>query len=394
MKIEKRLISSLIKSSSKSVLLLGRRQTGKSTLMHSLEPELVIDLSSESQFLEFHRNPGHLEQLIDAEKPKLVLIDEVQRIPSLLNSVQFLIDRGKRAAPRSGIPHPKFLLTGSSARKLRRGGANLLPGRILMFELGPVVAAELTEPLQVEYAMKWGCLPEPYLTGDARITEPLLKSYAATYLKEEIQAEIQLRTLSGFARFLQVAAENSGRYLDLSKFANQAKVPRQSAVRYFEILEDTLIAYRLGPCSFTPDADLVKHPRYFFFDVGVLNGILREFSIPAERRGVLFEHVVFSQILFTAKALQQDITIENYRTRGGVEVDFTFRWGGKVVAVECKATKDPNEADAKSLHLFSESCPSKSELFLLSFSKRKKKFGKAMACDLNALLEWMKNEVD
>lgn len=388
--IFERLISREIHKCPKSILLLGPRQTGKSTLMHFLSPDMIVDLSSETEYLDHHSNPRLLEELIRAKTPKTVLVDEIQRIPAMLNTIQSIIDRSKRETLKSGNAPIQFFLTGSSARKLRRGGANLLPGRIVSFELGPLVAKEVGGKLDVDLALARGTLPEIYSLGKSPLGEKILTTYAATYLKEEIQAEVQLRTLSGFARFLRVAAENSGNYLDLSKLSKQAKVPRQSAVRYFEILEDTLIAYRLGPCTWTPGADLVKHPRFFFFDVGVLNGILKEFSTAQERKGRLFEHLVFSQILFTAKALGMDIEIENYRTRGGVEIDFVFKWGKAFVAVECKATRSPSDSDTKGLHLFAQACSGRKELILVVPElDQQRQIGKVHALGLNDFLAWL-----
>lgn len=387
-KMVNRLLGGAIEECPKSVLLLGPRQSGKSTLIHSLKPDLTVDLSSEVAFLDHHARPELLEEWVQEKKPRTVFIDEVQRIPSILNTVQSIIDRSKRQSLKTDKAPIKFYLSGSSARKLRRGGANLLPGRIISFELGPLVAAEMREPLNVAQAMAFGTLPEVYTLGHSSLAEQLLKTYASTYVKEEIQAEIQLRTLSGFVRFLQAAAEQSGTFLDLSKIAKQAKVPRQSAVRYFEILEDTLIAHRLGPCTFAPGVDLVKHPRYFFFDVGVLNGLLNDFSLGSERKGRLFEHLVFSQIHYTSKALRIDIEIQNFRTRGGTEVDFVFRWKDRIIAVECKSSETVDTSDVRSLHTFAKAVKGKSELFLVCPDVRMpRRMGEARVLGLNAFLD-------
>jgi len=339
-----RLIAGRLRTAKKSVLLLGPRQTGKSTLVHSLSPALAIDLSRESEFLVHSANPGALEERIAATRPATVFLDEVQRLPTLLNTVQALIDDAKRA----GKPL-KFFLTGSSARKLRRGRANLLPGRILLYELGPLTADELGDAFDVRRAMEVGTLPEPYLEPDRAAAEKLLQSYAGVYLKEEVQAEALSRNIEGFSRFLTVAAACSGQTLDISKLAHRARVSRTSTVRYFEMLEDTLLVYRLTPFPEAPNADLVKHPKLFFFDPGVLNGLLVNFSASADRGGLLFEHLIVSQLRATAMAHDAKLRIHTFRTRGGLEVDFVVVGKNSVWAIEAKVSENIQRRDSETL---------------------------------------------
>jgi predicted AAA+ superfamily ATPase len=238
-----RRLAPLLQRSAKSFLLLGPRQTGRSTLVAQLAPDLSINLFHEPTYLEFARNPRELEERLAVLRhgtgPVSVFIDEVQRLPSLLNTIQVLLDR-----PRS--PY-RFLLTGSSARKLRRGQANLLPGRVHTYHLGPITAGEMSYQLDTPQALATGTLPGILSEPDADVRRKTLRSYAATYLKEEVQAESLSRNLEGFARLLGIAAEWAGHHLDLSKLAAAAQVARQSAARYFEILEDTLIVRRAEP---------------------------------------------------------------------------------------------------------------------------------------------------
>lgn len=297
-----------------------------------LGPDLTVNLARESEYLAFAGNPSELEQRLAATKAKTVFIDEVQRLPSLLNTVQAILDDSKRV----GRPI-RFLLTGSSARKLRRGQANLLPGRVRVFHLGPLVAAELDYAMDTNRALSLGTLPDPYLEPSAQEARGVLRSYAATYLREEIQAEALTRNLEGFTRFLHAAAAGSGQLLDFSKLAQRTNVSRTGIVRFFEMLEDTLIAQRLPPFDAPDGADLVKHPRYFFFDCGVLNGLLGDFGTPADRRGFLFEHLLVSQLRASAAARDKDIAIETFRTRGGLEIDFIVRVDGVTWAIEAKS---------------------------------------------------------
>jgi predicted AAA+ superfamily ATPase len=336
--------------STKSVLLLGPRQTGKSTLMATLAPELTINLAHEATYLEFARSPRELDERLAAlprgRARHTVLIDEVQRLPSLLNTVQALLDRpGNRL---------RFLLTGSSARKLRRGNANLLPGRIHTYHLGPLVTGECDYALDTRQVLATGTLPGILTDADPASRRKTLRSYAATYLKEEVQAESLTRNLEGFARFLHVAAEWAGHHLDLSKLAAAAQVARQSVTRYFEILEDTLIVLRTEPFAKSPRRRLVQHPKFFFFDVGVRNGLLGSFDVSADRIGALFEHLVFSQLVAASAAADQDVRIASYRTEHGAEVDFVVERGREVWALELKASSNVGTSDLRALRAFAD----------------------------------------
>jgi len=336
-----RILHSLVRDGRRSLLLLGPRQTGKSTLLGQLAPDLTINLALERVFLQYSSRPQELEDVLREHQPRSVFIDEIQRLPSLLNTIQALIDEAK-----SDKRTLRFLLTGSSARKLRRGKANLLPGRIDVFELGPIVAAEVGYRMSTPKALSHGTLPDPYLDPSEASAARLLRSYAATYLKEEIQAEALTRNLEGFSRFLFVAAEASGQFLDFSKLAQHAKVSRTSAVRFFEILEDTLIAHRVSTFAAAANADLVKHPRYFFFDTGVLNGLLGNFGVSPDRKGFLFEHLLAGQIRVSALARHKNCRLSGVRTRGGLEIDFIVEIEGETWAIEAKAGGfDPRAVD-------------------------------------------------
>jgi predicted AAA+ superfamily ATPase len=190
-------------------------------------------------------------------------------------------------------------------------------------------------------ALELGCLPEPYLATNRSFSEKLLRSYVGTYLQEEILAESLVRQVHGFSRFLNVAAENSGKLLDFSKFASKSKVNRSAARRFYEILEDTLICDKVDP-YFCEDADMVKHPKYYLFDIGVVNGLLGNFIASPDRIGLLFEHLFFNQLKNTSYSIDKDIKISHFRTRGGLEVDFIVEIDGRIVAVELKVSEPSN----------------------------------------------------
>lgn len=340
-----RIITSELLKSRKSILLLGPRQVGKSTLIQSLKPDMEINLAQESEYFLFQTELEELERRIAAKKPRTVFIDEIQRIPRLMNSIQALIDRS---------PKLRFFLTGSSARKLKRGKANLLPGRLLAFQLSPLSLLELGDSWDEESAMRFGTLPEIYHLGahSEQITQKkLLQSYTNTYLKDEIMAEALVRQIDGFFRFIQVAALESGFFTDFTKAAKRAKISRQSITRHFEILEDTMIATRVdNDPELDPDeVDLVKHPKFFFFDLGVLNALRGTFGLNQERIGFLFEHMVFNQITNTATTKAVDHSLYNFRTRGGLEVDFILKIDGRKTAIECKASDHVSSSELNPL---------------------------------------------
>lgn len=336
----------ILRRSRKSALVLGPRQTGKSTLIRGLFPELSINLALEATFLEFARNPEELPQRLAAKRYGTVFLDEVQRLPALLNTLQVILDEWPRP--------PKFYLTGSSARKLKRGRANLLPGRIHSYFLGPLAASELDYHMDTPQALSTGTLPGIWTEEDAHERQKTLRTYASTYLKEEIQAEALTRNIEGFSRFLFVAAAEAGKFLDFSKLASQAGIPRQSAIRYFEILEDTLIVRRCDSFRKSLRRRLVQSPRFFFFDTGVLNGLLENFRVSSDRIGPLFEHLVFNQILHGASAKDVTARVSSYRTEHGAEVDFILELGDEVVAVEVKASSNVGRGDLRGLKSFAE----------------------------------------
>lgn len=373
-----RLIKNEIQKTSKSILILGPRQVGKSTLIRSLEPDLILNLADNATFIEFQQKPNELRQRLSELKPKTVLIDEVQMAPELLNTVQSILDEepiGEKT---------KFYLTGSSARKLKRGRANLLPGRIFSYELGPLCAAELDYKLDSKKALAFGTLPEAYLS-DQVDSKKLLETYSGVYLKEEIQAEALTRNLQGFSRFILEAAHSASQALDFSKIARKAKIERKLASRFFEILEDTMIAYKVDVFDKT-EADIVKRPKFYFFDPGVLNGLLSNFNVSEDRKGSLFEHLVVSQIVSSAKAKDKKISLTYFRTKGGFEVDFVLEIEGEFYAIEAKSGK-VSEQDVSKLERFEKHFKGVKRFFALNLEPGPKKINKTTVCDLNYFLK-------
>lgn len=310
--------------------------------MKAINPDLKINLANETEYFLFQSDPGELEKLIAATKPKTVFINEIQRIPRLTNTIQSIIDDHSKI---------KFYLTGSSARKLRKGQANLLPGRLISYAMHPLSVQEIGDDWQEDKALQFGTLPGIYKNENETEVKNLLRTYASTYLKEEIMAESLVRQIDGFIRFLNAAAFSSGEFLDYSKLSKKAKIPRQSVARHFEILEDTLVVRKVenDPHLDLDFVDLVKHPRFYFFDLGVLNALRGSFSLNQERIGYLFEHLVFNQIINSSTILQNQLNIYNFRTRGGLEVDFIVEIDGKKTAIECKSSQAVSSSELNAL---------------------------------------------
>lgn len=364
-----RFLRSSLQKSPKSVLLLGPRQVGKSTLISSLNPELEINLADEAQFLRYASDPAQFRDDIIGSECTTIFIDEIQRLPKLLNSIQALIDANRQL---------KFYLTGSSARKLRQGEANLLPGRILRHNLGPLVACEMDYRLNTTKALEIGTLPEIYLEKDRGLAERLLKTYAGVYLTEEIKAEALVRNLNSFARFLNEVGILLGTFIDLTKLSNRAKISRHAAPRYFEILEDSMIGCRLYPfTSCAHQIDLIKHPKFYLFDNGVSNGMLGNFTASKDRIGVLAEQLILNQLVHSSWAHDLEATISTFRTRSGLEVDYIVEHSNKLFAVEVKAADDIASDDLRGLSYFSEQFKGKVDgAFVFHLGKTTRKFGR------------------
>lgn len=371
-------LTKIIGKVKKSVLLLGPRQSGKSTLMRSLMPDLTINLADEETFVQFLSDPGALRSRLHSHKK--IFIDEVQRIPSILNTVQSLIDNDRSL---------QFYLTGSSARKLKRGKANLLPGRIVTFELGPLCLSELGALFEIDKALARGLLPGIYTEEDGSIVTKLLRSYAQTYLREEIQAEALTRNLEGFSRFFSVVISRSGDTLDFTKIAKEAAIERMSARRYYDILVDTLVANEVPAYSQSNRTRLIQHPKFYLFDVGVLNGCLGNFNVSHDRVGKLFEHLVLQIILSEAKSWDQEIRVSTYRTEAGAEVDFIVETENKLFAIEVKASKNVHNGDLTGLKSFANFTKKQKQLMVIYQGSVEKEIDAVQVLPLASALKYM-----
>jgi predicted AAA+ superfamily ATPase len=322
----------------KSYFLLGPRQTGKSFLIaHVLQEARVYDLLDSTVYLALSHNPARLAQELTPQD-RLVVIDEIQRLPELLNEVHRLIER-------RGI---RFLLTGSSARKLRRAGVNLLGGRARTKYLHPLTARELGAQFDLARAMERGLLPSIYFSDDPVAD---LQAYAGLYLQQEIVAEGATRNVPAFSRFLRVAALCNGTIVNFTNVANDAQVARTTVYEYFAILKDTLVLHELPAWKKTQKRKPLSSSKYYFFDVGVaatLQG--RMFRVGAPEFGEAFETYLMHELSSYRDYLSGE-PLHYWRSTSGFEVDFIL---GEHTAVEVKAKSNVSPQDLKSLRALAE----------------------------------------
>ncbi len=337
-----------------SCLLLGPRQTGKSTLVQGLLPSgaWTVDLLEHDTAMRYAKDPSlfrrEAEHKIDSGAGT-IFVDEVQKVPALLDEVHGLIERRKT----------RFILTGSSARKLRRGGANLLAGRAAVRRLHPLTLREMGDRFDLERALRYGTLPA-VVTGTDEDARELLRAYSEIYLKEEIQAESVVRNLGGFARFLDVAAGQSGEILNFSAIGRDAMLATRTVQEYFQILEDTLLGFRLEAWRKSPRGRMVAHPRFYLFDPGVTNALNRRLtaSLDPSALGRLFEQWVILECLRQIDYLDDEARLFYWRTNSGAEVDLLLEKHGKLrLAVEIKSKKTISGADLTGLRSFAEAHP-------------------------------------
>lgn len=333
--------------SDENMFLFGARQTGKTTLLLDLFPEVkVYDLLENNTYERLQRNPSLLRQDLEmCESGTMVIIDEVQMLPVLLNEVQWLI-------VRKGL---RFILSGSSARKLRRGGANMLGGRASRNIMFPLVSAEIPD-FDVVRAVNQGMLPRHYM-ADSKKYWSMLQSYVSVYLREEIKAESLVRNLSAFNRFLEVAALTDGEMVNYNNIAQDCGVDAKTAKEYFAILEETLIGYMIPAYSKTVKRKLRQSPRFYFFDVSIPNYLLKRQKLEpgSDDFGHAFEHLVVQELVAYFGYHNWENALSYWHTYNDYEVDAVL--GDAQVAVEIKSCSEVQSRHLKGLKAFKEEHP-------------------------------------
>ena len=333
-----------------SVFLFGARQTGKTTLLLQQFPNAeYIDLLDSVTLRKFSNYPETLfEMYKDSDSNTVVIIDEIQQVPLLLNEVHRLIHK-------RGI---RFILCGSSARKLRRKGYNTLGGRALPCYLYPLVSAEIPD-LDIDTALTKGMLPAFYTAKNAY---RLLASYLDVYLRQEIKEEALVRNLSNFQRFLDAAALTDGEIVNYNNIATDCGVSANSVKEYFSILEDTLVGYMIPAFTKRVKRRIVLSPKFYFFDIGVTNYLLhrKEVVRGTTEYGHAFEHFVMQELIAYIGYTHNDNRLSYWRTKDGVEVDAVIGndlLGGAKLAIEIKSTEDVQNKHLKGLRTFADEHP-------------------------------------
>ena len=325
-----------------SIFFWGARQTGKSTLLKTLFPNaLTFDLLLSRVYHNLAKNPDDLRELILANPDKSpVIIDEIQRLPNLLNEVQWLI-----------VNHNvRFILSGSSPRKIIRSGANLLGGRALRYELYPLIYPEIPN-FDLLRAVNNGLLPRHY---DSANPKKLITSYIGNYLRDEIVAEAKIRDAGVFSNFLTAVAFSNGEMVNYTNIAADCGVSAITVKEYFQILEDTLLGRYLPSFQKKPKRKVIMAPKFYLFDVGIANYLLNRGKIEkgTELFGKVFEHFMYQEIYAHSRYSDKEYSICYWRTTSQLEVDFIL--GDHEVAIEVKATDHVDNRHLKGLLAFSE----------------------------------------
>lgn len=311
----------------KSILLLGPRRTGKSSFIkYQLKPDLYFNLLETKMFAQFSYDPGLLSKLIK-KNHKIVCIDEIQKLPNLMNEVHSIIENNKNV---------KFLLTGSSAKKIKSSHTSLMAGRARQLSFFPFTYNEVkNKKFNLHKFLLFGGLPEVYLSKNPWEE---LKDYAGLYLTEEIQSSAFVRKIENYSRFLEFAAHSSGQILNFEKLSRDAYIPARTIKDYYQLLEETLIGYNLP--SFRPQESRkeVSTSKFYFFDTGILNALIKRNSLKEKTPtyGELFEHFIFIHLKTYQLQQRADWKLEFWRTHKGEEVDFILNKG--LITIETKAT--------------------------------------------------------
>ncbi|OGS21055.1 MAG: hypothetical protein A2252_03945 [Elusimicrobia bacterium RIFOXYA2_FULL_39_19] len=370
--IKNKITSSVSKNKIK--LIFGARQTGKSTLLKELSDNksVVINLQDRSERIRFERNPQELTGMLKAIKTsQTVLIDEIQKVPQLLDDIQSIYDENPSKY--------NFVITGSSARKLRGVSVNLIPGRVHQYHSFPVIMCErkkskqsavLEMPLEknwapgfpepdIESMLLYGSLPG-IIQEKPESARATLEAYAELYIEEEIRKESLVRNIGQFSRFLELAALESGNIMNLTGLSQQSGIAVTTLSLFYQVLVDTFVGYWLKPFSSKSRKRLLTTPKFYFFDTGVRNALARlafDKNTLKLQSGLLFEQWVITELLHRCAYLGREYRLSFWKTVSGVEVDLVLEKPGEVIPIEVKWTDSPNYSDAKSLEIFLDTHP-------------------------------------
>lgn len=334
--------------SSQSFFLFGPRGTGKTMWLNTFYPKgLYLDLLEARLYTNLLAQPDLLESFIPPSFTGWIIIDEIQRIPDLLNEVHRLIEsKGYR-----------FILTGSSARSLRRGGANLLGGRARLERMHPLSAVELGNDFNLSRAIQVGLMP--YIWDKGGDAQAYLEGYVEVYLQQEIAQEGIVRQLGDFARFLKIASLSQGQPVNLANISREVALPRDRVAGYFQIVEDLLIAIHLPPFTRRAERRLVMHPKFYFFDAGLFRTLRPKGPLDSEKEldGPALETLVLQNLRSLNDSLHLDYEFYFWRTSSGLEVDFILYGPKGFHAIEIKRSSSLSGKDLTALHAFKKDYP-------------------------------------
>jgi predicted AAA+ superfamily ATPase len=340
-----------------SCFLLGPRGTGKTTWLRAHLPDAVyVDLLEARTFNRLAADPQRLGELLPSDRSRPIVIDEIQKLPGILDEVHRRIERDGHW----------FVLTGSSARKLRRSGVNLLGGRAQTRHFHPLTACELGSAYDFQKCLRFGLLPTVH-DPDKRIApEDYLSGYVQTYLREEVLMEGLSRNLGGFARLLEAASFSQAQLLNVSAVARECQIKRKMAESYFDILEDLLLAVRLPVFAKRARRRITQHPKFFLFDTGVFRALrpTGPLDSDAEIDGPALETLVLQELRATLAWCDPGAEVSYWRTATGLEVDFVVYSGKRFIALEVKRKRDLSTQDLQGLRAFHDDYPEAARLVL------------------------------
>ena len=333
-----------------SFFLFGPRQVGKTFLIqHTLKPDLYVNLLSSHEHKRYSRDPSLLSREAGEIKnePGLLVIDEIQRCPELLNEVQIIL---------GNKPQTQCILTGSSARKLKRAGVNLLGGRAITVHLHPLTSQEMGGEYPLIDILQFGSLPNVVLEKEEINKARLLKAYAETYLKEEVQQEALTRNIPAFSKFLELAAFENGNVINYQNLARETGVHSKTIKEYFQILEDTLLGYLLFPYGKSHRRRVISHPKFYFFDCGIVTALRgdlsQEIAAGTPPFGRKFEHLIILETKRLLDYREREAKISFFRTSDGAEVDLILELCNEIWAVEIKSSSAPALSEVRGLRGF------------------------------------------
>jgi len=360
-------ISRYFEAEKQSFFLLGPRGTGKSTAIKDLYPDaLYIDLLLPDVYRAYLAHPERLRETALANRDKkVIVVDEVQKVPELLDVVHNLMEEGKGR---------QFVLTGSSARKLKKAGTDLLAGRALMKRMHPFIAAELKKHFKLEKALQYGMLPVVLDSGKPSAS---LQAYIDLYIREEVQMEGLTRNIGNFVRFLEAASFSHGSVLNISNIARECGVERKTVEGYLHILEDLLLAYRLPVFTKRAKRATAQHLKFFFFDTGIYN-VLRPsgpLDRPEEKAGAALEGLVAQHLRAWIDYRHPESRLFYWRTLAGSEVDFVIYGKDMFWAIEVKNASTLHPQDLRPLKAFGDDYPEAKRTILYRGKEKLKRDG-------------------